>query len=131
MTLIAIFGDGNCFYRALSMALFVHEERHLELRLRIVCELVMKIMSYLSQDTYTKMSNTPTDIKYVTESSISDDCFVVQNLEKSMQNEIIKSVQSGEYSSILHFFAAVNAINSPDTLHISSHPECYCDPRCV
>lgn len=35
-----LYGDGNCFYRALSYAMFGHEDKHIELRVKTVTEFV-------------------------------------------------------------------------------------------
>ena len=96
LTPVSIYGDGNCFFRALSLAIFGHEERHLEIR--TVCELVVNMKAYLSVDTYNKMCSDkpPTGVQYIIESSVSDDCYVPRNIEKSLQNEIMKSIGSSK-----------------------------------
>ena len=38
---------------------------------------------------------------------------VPQNFLKSVQNETLKSIKSGEYCSLIHIFAAANALNHP------------------
>ena len=35
------FGDGNCFYRSLSLVAFGNEENHIELRVRSIVELAL------------------------------------------------------------------------------------------
>ena len=47
-------GDGNCLPRALSAAIFKNEHFHVELRVRIVCELAINKNIYLSPDTISK-----------------------------------------------------------------------------
>ena len=44
------YGDGNCFFRAVSHALFGTEERHVEIRVRIVFEAVLNEALHLSSD---------------------------------------------------------------------------------
>ena len=48
--LIQTYGDGNCFFRAVSHALFGTEERHVEIRVRIVFEAVLNEPLHLSSD---------------------------------------------------------------------------------
>ena len=38
---VKVYGDGNCFYRALSKAILGHEEGHIELRVMTVIELII------------------------------------------------------------------------------------------
>ena len=110
---VRVYGDGNCFYRAMSKALFGHEERHIELRVMTVLELVKFSKKYVSQATYDGMCSHPPSVQYVLESSVSDDALVPQNFLKSVQNETLKSIKSGEYCSLIHIFAAANALNHP------------------
>ena len=39
---VVINGDGNCFFRFLSKALYGTEDHHFEMRYRTLCELVMR-----------------------------------------------------------------------------------------
>lgn len=41
-------GDGNCLYRAMSLLLFGDQDKHIELRARVVCELSLNEQFYLS-----------------------------------------------------------------------------------
>ena len=47
---IKTFGDGNCFFRAVSHALFGTEERHVKIHVRIVFEAVLNEKLHLSND---------------------------------------------------------------------------------
>ena len=44
------YGDGNCFFRAVSHALFGTQERHVEIRVRVVFEAVLNESLHLSAD---------------------------------------------------------------------------------
>ena len=110
---LKVYGDGNCFYRALSKAIFGHEGRHTELRVMTVLELVKNTRKYASQATYDKMCSNPPSVQYVVETSVSDRSLVPGNFLKSIQNETLSSIKSGEYCSLIHFFAVANALNHP------------------
>ena len=43
------FGDGNCFFRSLSLVVFGNEENHTELRVCSIVELALNEMRYLEQ----------------------------------------------------------------------------------
>ena len=83
---VKVYGDGNCFYRALSKAILGHEEGHIELHVMTVLELVKYIRKYASQATYDNMCSHPTNIQYVVETSVSDRSLVPGNFLKSNQN---------------------------------------------
>lgn len=93
---LKVYGDGNCFYRALSKAIFGHEGRHTELRVMTVLELVKNTRKYASQATYDKMCTHPTSVQYVVGTSVSDSSLVPGNFLKSIQNETLNSIKSGE-----------------------------------
>lgn len=59
------------------------------------------------------MSSKPTDFKYVFESSISDQANVPNNIPQSLKNEIMKSANDGQYSSLLHLYATANTFKRP------------------
>ncbi|KAK3092422.1 hypothetical protein FSP39_002648 [Pinctada imbricata] len=111
LTPIEVLGDGNCFFRSISNSLFGSEGRHVECRVRCMIELVMNTSRYLRQDTYTDMSSNRADMHYVLETSISDEARVSDDMTKSLQNEILRSVKNGYYSSLIHLYASVNALN--------------------
>lgn len=78
----------NCFYRAISKAIFGHEERHVELRVMTILELVKNSRKYALQAFYDKMCSHPTNVlQYVVETSVSDRSLVPVNFLKSIQNE--------------------------------------------
>ena len=59
------------------------------------------------------MSTKPSEFQYVFETSISDDARVPNDIPKSLKNEVMKSVNNGQYSSLLHLCATANAFNRP------------------
>ena len=59
---VKVYGEGNCFYRALSKAILGHEEGHIELRVMTVLELVKNIRKYASHATYDNMCSHPTNM---------------------------------------------------------------------
>lgn len=110
---VKVVGDGNCFYRSVSNSIFGTESNHVEYRVRCMHELVTNFSKYTSNETYTAMSSKPTDFKYVFESSISDHANVPNNIPQSLNNEIMKSANDGQYSSLLHLYATANAFKRP------------------
>ena len=55
---VAVIGDGNCFCRAISFLLFRTQEKHHEVRTRIVYESVLNIDKYLNSE-YLQHGNQP------------------------------------------------------------------------
>ena len=54
---VCIIGDGNCFPRTLSYILFRTQDRHLEMRTRIVYEACLNKNHYLNNDYISKGAN--------------------------------------------------------------------------
>ena len=88
------FGDGNCFYRSLSLVVFGNEESHMELRVRTIVELALNEKSYLDEKTFTDMA----------EYSLR---------ESSFRNEVMMTAKDGKYSSILHLLGSCNVLQKP------------------
>ena len=110
---VAVFGDGNCRFRSVSNSVFGTENDHIECRVRCVYELVSNFIKYTSSETYAEMSTKPSAFQYIFETSISDDARVTNDVSKFLKNEIMKSVNNGQYSSLLHLYATANAFNRP------------------
>lgn len=83
--------DGNCFYRAVSLALCGTEKHHVLLRLLTAIELIMKRSSY---DTKTKENNFLNDIRIVT-----------SKYEKLVTDALVES----SYSEMAQFYALSSA----------------------
>ena len=131
LTPVEVIGDGNCFFRSIFNLLYGSECRHVECRVRCLVELVMNTSRYLRQDTYTTMSSNRTDMQYVLETSVSDEARVSDDMTTSLQNEILLSVKDGHYSSLIHFYASVNALSRPvvtifpSTQHVTINREIH------
>ena len=109
------FGDGNCFYRSLSLVLFGNEDGHVELRVQSVVELALNEKSYLDEKTFTDMAEYSYDgiMDYIMQMSITDESFVAKDILSSFCNEVRLTAKNGKYSSILHLLASCNAIQKP------------------
>ena len=109
------FGDGNCFFRSLSLVIFGNEESHTELQVRSIVELALNEMSYLDGKTFTDMAEYSCEgiMDYVIQVSISDESFVANEKLSSFCNEVILTAKDGKYSSILHLLASCNVLQMP------------------
>lgn len=111
---LQVIEDGNCFYRALSRALYGHEEFHLLLRLLILLEIGLYPRLY----DYERRSNI--DL-------IKDVRIVV-----SKWRELLLATASvGGYAEMLHFFAASAVLQLPLYSYCppSSNPYALSDPH--
>ena len=109
---VKVVGDGNCFFRSVSNSVFGTENNHIECRVRCVYELITNHIKYTSNEIYTAMSRKP-QLQYIFETSNSDHARVPNDIPKSLKNEIMKIVNKGQYSSLLHLYATANAFNRP------------------
>ena len=109
------FGDGNCFYRSLSLVVFGSEESHMELRVRTIVELALNEKSYLDEKTFTDMAEYSYEgiMEYIVQVSISDNSFIANDRLSSFRNEVMLTAKDGKYSSILHLLASCNVLQKP------------------
>lgn len=56
LTPVKVYGDGNCFYRSISLSLFGCENHHVEMRVRTLFELVHNEKWYSNAEVLGKMS---------------------------------------------------------------------------
>ena len=110
---IQVFGDGNCFYRSLSILVCGHDQFYKEMRARTICEMVSNVKLYTESDTFSKMSEAPISIQYLYQTSIQTECIVNGDNLKTLKNDIIMSCKDGQYASLLHVFVAANLLGRP------------------
>ena len=100
---IGVTGDGNCFYRAISLALFATEDFHLHIRLLVAIEIRIFPEYYDYVHAEFKGPQLDTTILY-------DD----------YESEVKSTSTPGQYAGILQFYAASAALK----IHLRS----YCPP---
>ena len=110
---IQVFGDGNCFYRSLSILVCGHDQFYKEMLARTICEMVSNVKLYTESDTFSKMSEAPISIQYLYQTSMQTECIVNGDNLKTLKNDIIMSCKDGQYSSLLHVFVAANLLGRP------------------
>ena len=90
---IRIIGDGNCFYRSISRAMFDTEDHHLHIRLLTAIEI------FIFPEYY--------DTTHAEYKGPMNDCSI---LFEEYQTEVKSSCTPGRYAGILHFYAASAAL---------------------
>lgn len=114
LTPVKVYGDGNCLFRSISLALYGSESHHIECRVRTIVELTSNFHLYCDENTYKKMLGTSEPcIDYIIMSSASDENVVFGNVHKILEREILKTIKSGTYCSVVHLFALANACKIP------------------
>ena len=115
------FGDGNCFYRSLSLVVFGNEENHMELRVRSVVELALNEKSYLDEKTFTDMAEYSCEgiLDYIIQVSISDESFVANDRLSSFRNEVMFTAKDGKYSSMLTSSCQLQCITKTNQQYLS------------
>lgn len=91
--------DGNCIPRSLSLHCFGDENHHIEIRCRIICELVRNQHDYLCLDAE--------EIHFLCQHSptFSD------TVEQTFQNEVLHMCKKSTYMGKWQLMAAANALN--------------------
>lgn len=62
---LSVLRDGNCFYRSLSVLVFGTEEMHIEMRVRITIDMVMKADLYTCKDYLSRVSESNNSILFL------------------------------------------------------------------
>ena len=100
-----IAGDGSCFFRAISKALYNHENFHVEIRVRCVVELIVKL------DEYVRTKNYPSakDLQF-----LANVCRAAEhhnNVREILINEALRCSSSNEWASPNMTYVAANAFS--------------------
>ena len=93
---VSVAGDGNCLYRAVSMALYGSEDAHLYIRLMAAMEVIENSSSY---------DTTATD--HVAHAPEYDRLLVVGSYESLVTD----AVRPGSWSEMMHLYAVSAALN--------------------
>ena len=109
--------DGNCFFRTLSRLVYGSECRHIEMRCRIVVDLVTNFEKYASHEylmrgachNYSKSSNFHIGSLYSIYSGVQDDNGSVTS---ALEQHIMKIRKNKQYASVWEFHAAANVLNA-------------------
>ena len=101
-TPVKCFGEGNCLFRAVSLYLQGDENLHLELRIRVVIEIVMNIDLYCSNEQMKTMNAkvqipNPVDILWHT---CIDKEHMKETVKESLKSQLMKWVKDGCFSSL-------------------------------
>mgnify|MGYP000751363744 FL=1 len=114
LTPVKVYGDGNCLFRSISLALYGSESHHIECRVRTIVELTSNFQLYCDENTYKHMlGTTESCIDYIIMSSASDENVVFGNVPKTLEKEILKTIKNGTYCSVVHLFALANVCKIP------------------
>ena len=124
---VEIVGDGNCLFRSLSLLLYGTEDNHVEMRVRVMIQLLIDIDYMLSDDVMSvkdEKDETVTRLdEFMAMTQMSDEDFrdvsiANSQIDKSvMRRVLMKVIQSshkpGEWAGLWHIAASARAINVP------------------
>ena len=108
------YGDGNCLYRAASMLLFGDPEHHIELRVRVNCELTSNEDQYLNAEAMTAASSCDVRnlINTIKECSLSD-AQCTNTITNGYRNDIMASFSNGIYANLWHLYGLATVTGLP------------------
>lgn len=104
LTPISIIGDGNCFYRSVSKALYGKEDYHFEIRFRTLIEMVFRKDEFLHYADSNKFSN----IDFFYNLSPGEDCL---NAQEIFERQALECSKLNRWSTVWHIFAAAQAFS--------------------
>lgn len=112
---VQVYGDGNCFPRAVSLLLFSTQNHHHEVRARMIIEAVVNKHIYLDEE-YLKQGATflhkrsTLPVIYATYSEYFEDEHLSPNAISALYDlEVMGICTTGTYCGIWQFFQACNA----------------------
>ena len=107
------YGDGNCLFRAVSIALTGNQDLHIELRVRTFFELCLKKNDYLDDQYLKRLTSLDSCMAKLFESSF-DTSSVKPGISKAVRISnaydvgVLKTIKSGNYSNMWHMYALSN-----------------------
>ena len=116
---ISVYGDGNCFTRCLSMICYGDENKHKELRARLVAEAVTHKQYYLDNDYLNIEGAFEADLaEYY---SIISESYMRVNpretnrstIEKIYEAEVVSLAKQGQYCGMWQMYQAANVLGRP------------------
>ena len=112
---MVVTGDGNCLPRAISLNLYGYENRHEEVRVRIIQELVENINIYLDpQFLRCGQSITDNEAKLLPLAfALYSDVYSGTNVKVTYKKEILAITKPGSYMGLWQIFAASSVLGCP------------------
>ena len=111
---VCIIGNGNCFPRTLSYILFRTQDRHLEMKKRIVYEACLNKNHYLNNDYISKGANHQyARATLVEQFAQYADCYVPSvglNVERIYEQEVMDIHKNNSYMGIWQIFQSADVI---------------------
>ncbi|KAK7484163.1 hypothetical protein BaRGS_00024533, partial [Batillaria attramentaria] len=108
-------GDGNCFLRALSTLCFGTEEHHLEMRVRLVVEMALKLHLYTDPGYIAKGTAENGDhlLGLLKKYAVSETYTASHDSMLALKNEIFVARKPGQDCSMWHVYGACNVVQAP------------------
>ena len=107
---ISVDGDGNCFPRSVSYILQKHEERHKEMRVRIVYEAIQNMDKYLGAQNFYGRATLVQQFAMYTEEHRPNIPLDVLDLYRK---EVMEKCKLGDYCGIWQIFQTANILRVP------------------
>lgn len=106
-------GDGNCLFNAISYALFGSEMHQLEIRVRVLCELIINEKRYLNNHALSVMSDSKLRnvdiVQYILLTSASESDFDGSRTNY-YRKEVLNSFKNYRECGMLHLYATTNIL---------------------
>jgi len=112
-----VYGDGNCLPRCASLLVYGHEENHLEMRTRIIDELVRHEDNYLDENMLMNGCNSSANRNVAATFAMFSENYYTQQLtgvavQRIFRAEVIDLCQSGRYMGAWQMSALANVLKT-------------------
>ena len=133
---IPIFGDGNCLPRCGSLFMCGHEERHVEMRVRIAVELAMNDELYLD-DTFISEGTSQKETSSVSHTYAMFSDFYTPGVQLSpgdirslYERETLDIIKPASYMGMWQLHAVASVLGSPvQSVYPGFTEFCYAKPK--
>lgn len=111
---IKVSGDGNCLPRSASMLVFGDQQHHVEMRVRLACELALNKDYYLNNDNH-KMYEFDT-FSYCSTITTYSSSFKpgmdisVENINKVFERDTMNTAKRGSFCGIWHLYGLASIV---------------------
>lgn len=119
LTAVSVYGDGNCLARCGSLIMYGDEKHHLDVRLRIVCELALNVDTYLDSIFLARgYSSTKGENLHVQYAMFSDHytpntTLCDADVRTIFEKEVMSIVRPGSFMGMWQVHALASVIGTP------------------
>ncbi|XP_070184371.1 uncharacterized protein [Littorina saxatilis] len=107
---LSVYGDGNCFFRALSLLLYGTQDHHQEMRVRVVMAMALNPKLFLDGNNWRREFHNVTGEEIIKVAVLTS---AEPASSSPFEDEVMAMRKNGTYAGLWEFFAASHVLKRP------------------